>query len=155
MITAGISFYLTWVTLLMQPGVIGGGNPDPDEFRLHEQKVRPLVIARFREQYGAVPDSGFWNNVYCGNRPSDMLKQLATESYLHARKILACARKAGLTGDIGYDAIRQSRLLENERRQRAKEAGEVIFGPINYSESVYYWYVLSNLEIRLNDKKDQ
>ena len=41
---------------------------------------------------------------------------------------------------------------ENDRRKKAKDKGEVIYGPVQYDESGYSRYLLDNIQIALKEK---
>ncbi|MFF7640905.1 hypothetical protein [Streptomyces canus] len=54
--------------------------------------------------------------------------------------------------DAGYDAFLRNWQTENARRRTAVAAHQVIYGPVQYSESNYFTYVLSNLAADLRDR---
>lgn len=59
------------------------------------------------------------------------------------------AKKYGILDDTSYDAFLSKLKQENERRSAALAKGQIIYGPTQYTEQMYYGYVLSNIAIQL------
>ncbi|MDQ0711392.1 putative AAA+ superfamily ATPase [Streptomyces luteogriseus] len=54
--------------------------------------------------------------------------------------------------DSGYDAFLHNWQTENARRRKAVAAHQVIYGLVQYTESNYFTYVLSNLAADLRER---
>jgi len=59
------------------------------------------------------------------------------------------AKKYGVVSDISYLGFLKALEVENLRRLEAKRNNKVIYGPVQYSEDVYYNYLFSNMVVRL------
>jgi hypothetical protein len=81
------------------------------------------------------------------------LRTLDTIIYIKVQQLLA--RKYGLKVVINYPDFLKAMEQENAKRQQAHEMGEVIYGPLNYSESSYFSYTYSNTIINLKRKLEE
>ncbi|MEI7980239.1 MAG: metallophosphoesterase [Bacteroidota bacterium] len=122
------------------------------EFMLMAQKGRAEVIRFFRIHYNLEFGEDFWTQVTDGKSPSEMLKRRTLDTLVSMKLQQITARNLGLTGDISYKGFLLGLENENRRRLDAKNKGKVIFGPVQYSEEVYYDYLFSNLVIALKKK---
>lgn len=59
------------------------------------------------------------------------------------------AAERGLVSDAGYGTFRTAWLEENNRRRRQIEKGEVLYGPVAFSEEAFYEYALSHAILQL------
>ena len=121
------------------------------EFMLIARQLKPVVISRFRDLPGGTFSKDFWVKEINGKFPADVLKKMTLDTLVRIRVQQIRARQAGIIGDFSYSAFLKSLESENKRRKEAKEKGQVIYGPVQYSEQVYYNYLLTNMIARLMD----
>ncbi|MFZ4521287.1 MAG: hypothetical protein ACOYNC_06250 [Bacteroidales bacterium] len=121
------------------------------EFLLHAKALRPLIISEFRTKYGAEYGSEFWTREYDGKTPSAALKERTLDTMLQIKVQQISAKKAGLVSDISYKGFLNALKIENSRRLAAKQSGKIIYGPVQYSEEVYYNYLFSNMVNKLKE----
>jgi hypothetical protein len=128
------------------------------EFTLHTNALKTLVVGDFRKRGGGEFETGNWK-LETGNwmrscdvtTPAEALKKRTLETLIRIKTVQVCAKKAGLVSDISYQGFLVALKAENARRIKVKESGGIIYGPVQYSEEVYYNYLYSNLEIRLKE----
>lgn len=123
------------------------------EFKVRMPRLRGGIMTYCQQTYGLDPnESTFWS-ASCGGKSSlERLKEATLRLLEEDRIREQAAVKAGLHAAIGYDAFLQA--LETENRDRAKRvaAGQVIFGPREFSESAYYQYVVANTVLALKQR---
>lgn len=130
---------------------VNGEKVTAGEFRHHARNLRTIGISAYQAKYGIAYGSDFWSRSFDGNTPMDVLRKNALDTLVQIKISQICARDAGLVSDISYEGFLQAFTVENRRRIEAKRSGELIYGPVQYSEVVYYNYLFTNLEIRLKE----
>jgi hypothetical protein len=135
-------------------------NGEPISARLFQRRLvrgRSLAYRHFRERYGAEESADFWTTSHEGVTPLGWLKQVTLGECVRIKIEQIAAREQGVVTDISYPAFLSTLERENERRRRALEAGEPIYGPKQYREDEYFTYVFTNMVIhskrRLRDTK--
>jgi len=115
------------------------------EFMQQSKRLRPYVIQFYRTVYGCEYNEGFWNQSFDGKTPTDMLKQKTLDTIKSIKVQQLAAKKYGIETDITYSGFLSSLEKENQRRLEAKQQNQVIYGPVQYSEDVYFSYRFSNM----------
>lgn len=116
-------------------------------FFLDQQKAS--VHDYFKQKYGAGDSPSFWSDSFGDEVPMNKSKQQAMDQIVKAKVQQIEAKKYGILDDTSYDAYLSNLKQENERRSAALAKGQIINGPTQYTEQMYYGYVLSNLAIKL------
>ncbi|MER6290885.1 hypothetical protein [Streptomyces sviceus] len=122
------------------------------EFALYLAQERAATFTHFRQKFGAVDGPHFWTTPHDGRTPAAYLRERALADVTRTTVELTLARRQGLVADSGYDAFLHNWQTENARRRKAVAAHQVIYGPVQYTESNYFTYVLSNLAADLRDR---
>ena len=120
-----------------------------DEFIFFLKPERALTYNYFYTNYGAEQSPEFWNTSYAGETPGQYIQNRAIEKLVEVKTHLILARELGLLEDIRFSSIENSFELENKRRREAREKGEVIYGPKEFSMHTFFSYWYSNLVISL------
>jgi hypothetical protein len=121
------------------------------EFMLFARAQRSLVINKYRTSHGAEYGSDFWSVNIDGTTPMEVLKKKTLDTIVSVTIQEISARQAGLVEDISYAGFLKSLETENHRRLAAKQSGKVIYGPVQYSEEVYYNYLFTNMVNKLKE----
>lgn len=127
-------------------------NGEPVATRLFQRRVtrnRARAHIYFGQHYGATDSADFWTTSFGGEVPLDWVRRRALDECVRFKLQQMLARENGLLQDISYTAFLESLARENERRSRALEAGEPIYGPTQYREDEYFLYVFTNMVIEL------
>ena len=70
----------------------------------------------------------------------------------HTKQFLKYAEKYGLIESAEYQALEDQLEKENDRRKKAVEQGEVIYGPTQYTMETYIKYICGSMEPELIEK---
>ena len=127
---------------------IDGEKISQEELEFYINRDKALVADYFHKEYDAQVDKGFWERDYSGEKPKDKLLEEATASIRYYKAILSDCKEKGLIDDISFSYFLKSLEAENERRSKAMENDEVIYGNSQYTRNNYFDYVLSNLQIK-------
>ncbi|KRE36567.1 peptidyl-prolyl cis-trans isomerase [Paenibacillus sp. Soil724D2] len=119
------------------------------EFAFFLDQQRASVYDYFKQKYGAGDSPSFWSDSFGGEVPMNKAKQQAMDQLVKAKVQQIEAKKYGILDDTSYDAFLSRLKQENERRNAALAKGQIIYGPTQYTEQMYYGYVLSNMAIQL------
>jgi hypothetical protein len=131
---------------------VNGEPISKEEFCHFSSQERASVIQYFRDKYKIDYGNDFWNTCCEGTTPAEFLikRIIDTLSYIKIQQIQA--KKRGLIIDISYSKFLNELNAENTRRAVAKKNNTPIYGPVQYSDMVYYNYRFSNLVIQLKTK---
>jgi hypothetical protein len=129
--------------------VIDGNPVTTREFMLFANKERSEVIRFFRTNYGCEYDNTFWTKSLDGKSPTELLKERTLDTLIKIKVQQACAKDFGLVSDISYSGFLLALKNENLRRLQAKNSNKVIYGPVQYSEEVYFNYTFTNMVEKL------
>ncbi|MCX6267338.1 MAG: hypothetical protein NTW16_08290 [Bacteroidetes bacterium] len=150
-LTREASFSRNPVTDTSEVATVNGEGITVREFMLNSRPLRTRVINDFQLKYGAIYGSDFWSRKYDGESPSDVLKKKTLYLLIKIKIQQICAKNSGIVNDISYQGFLQAFTSENKRRVLARQAGAVIYGPVQYTEEVYYNYLFSNMITRLKE----
>ena len=117
-------------------------------FRHILQRTRSEVLREFAPQ---ALGPGFWSTPVKGRIPGEVLKNYTLSECVCIEIQIRLAHEKGLLQHPGCDAILDELPLENQRRARAIQAGQVIHGPSQFTEQTLFTYRFSNLQIRLKE----
>jgi len=87
-----------------------------------------------------------------GEIPLEQLKSKEVDKVKETRVKQILAQQNDIESYMNYTDFKGKLKAENIRRKAAHEKGEPIYGPVQYDERVYYWYVLGNMEEALRNK---
>ncbi|MEU9242637.1 hypothetical protein [Streptomyces sp. NPDC048385] len=131
---------------------VDGQNIPVREFALYLAQERAATFTHFGQKFGADDGPGFWTTEHDGQTPTDYLRERALADVTRVTVELNLAHRQGLLADSGYDSFLRNWQTENARRRQAVATHQVIYGPVQYTESNYFTYVLSNLAAALRDR---
>lgn len=107
--------------------------------------VRAGVYGRFAK-FGLRDGPRFWSTRVGGTTPRANLIELALQTCRHEKAIEEAARAVGVVTDISYGAFLRHWHAWNAGRQKARDRGDVVYGPIRYSEEDFRFKELDDLE---------
>jgi len=122
------------------------------EFGRYVTKYRAHIINRFHNEYGAEKDEYFWDKNFNSETPRDALLNACLEDIVYVKVTQILARDLGIIDNIRYSAFLKKLRKENIRRKEAVTYEQSVYGPIEYEESGYYWYVVNNIGLKLKEK---
>jgi hypothetical protein len=156
LIACTISFIIREGEGLKDTSVVAYVNDEPVEYRefqLWMGREKNGILVEFQSKYDAsTSDPNFWTRSYDGKRPIDVLKDTTMQKIILTKVQQSLARNNGLLESGRYQVFFGNWKLENERRMKAIQNKEPVYGPVQFNESGYYDYVHSNLILRLKEK---
>nr|WP_285891165.1 peptidylprolyl isomerase [Paenibacillus pasadenensis] len=129
---------------------VNGEAVEKGEFELYTQKLRSGVIQHYTEQYGASFGKNYWTEKHgAPESPLEYIKKEALKQLVEAKLIQKQAQELKLEESFDYASFPEKLESENERRQKALENNQPVYGPTQYSEADYYDYLTANLKLGL------
>lgn len=125
------------------------------EYKLFLDEEKALTYNYFFQKYKIEKSNTFWKTKINNEAPITYLKEKANENLKKVKIIQDYASKVNLVKPFNFDTFLKDWQKDNETRTKKYKAGEVVYGPINTNSRDYYFYIQSNLEIRLKDKLNQ
>ena len=122
------------------------------EFRLHMRKDIALTYSDFMRKCPQQRGQRFWETPCRGEVPLESLRKKTLKRLVHVKTLQALAVDVGLIPAFSYEDLLVSWEQDNRERRATKQAGGVIYGPVQSEFRDYYDYIFSNMVIRLKDK---
>ena len=124
------------------------------EFNIFLARERANTFAHYQQQLAVDGGTQFWTTPHDGETPQDYIKQLALADATRTVVQQQLAHRYGVLADPGYAAFVQAWIEENARRQKAFADHDVIYGPIQYTESNYFTYLFDQMVSNLKQTLD-
>jgi hypothetical protein len=134
--------------------VVNGESIVLREFMRRTENERSQVIRFFRTKHGCEYNNDFWDKTYDGETPTEVLKKKTIDTLAQIKIQQIEAKKWGIMPDISYQGFLRLLKKENKLRLEARSMNRVIYGPVQYSEEVYYNYLFTNMVNQLKDTLD-
>ena len=125
------------------------------EFMQQASQNRSQVIRYFRITYGLEYSNDFWHKTIDGKSPSIVLKEKTLDTLVKIKVQQIAAKTLGIMTDISYAGFLLKLEKENIKRLEAKSRNEVIYGPVQYTEDVYFNYLFTNMVNQVKNKLEQ
>jgi len=123
-----------------------------EEFQKEMEELKSIVFAYFADKYDVSGMKHFWTDNFDGEVPLDFLKSKAMDKIKETRVKQILAKQNGIESYLDYASFKKKLEYENKRRKEAKRKNEPIYGPVQYQEREYYWYVMGNMVEELKKK---
>ncbi|WP_019912451.1 peptidyl-prolyl cis-trans isomerase [Paenibacillus sp. HW567] len=121
------------------------------EFQLYMDKERGSVTNYFSVQHNAEDRGNYWTTEFGGERPIDKLKSRAAEEAAKGKLLQTLALGKGVAKHTGFEQLLKDWADGNKQREQEIGSGKAIFGLGQYNLSQYYFYMLSNLKLELEE----
>jgi len=131
---------------------INGKKVHKQEYLLHLKKEIAMTYNHFYLKYGVNNHPDFWTTVYGNTTPIDYLKNRTDKNVANSKIIHALAIENHVISNFEFNKFVKQWKDYNKKRKAQHASGEAVFGQVNTSISDYYFYLLSNLNIRVSDK---
>jgi hypothetical protein len=105
--------------------------------------VFQLVKAKFNLDHG----TNFWDRELSGGTPRALLRQRTVERIVHEKVQQLLFRELGLVGDIRYATFVKNLEKLNRERESAAQQGQVVYGPVRYTQLQYYVHWMAGLRL--------
>ena len=128
---------------------INGEPVSVKEFKMILADYSSSTYSYFKQKYGVEDSVDFWTKSIGGEVPIDYARKKALEAIARIKIEQSLAKEKGIVKDIAYSSLLKKLEEENKSRREAISKGQVIYGPMKYSEREYFNYVHSNRLIQL------
>lgn len=122
------------------------------EFKLIMGDNIPIIYSYFKTKHGVEGTKDFWTTNFEGEKPLEFLKKKTLDKVIEIKTEQILCKKKGIIKDISYPVFLESLKNENNLRKEKIKKGQVIYGPQEYGEKEYFFYLLSNQIIDLKDE---
>lgn len=118
---------------------VNGVAIDVREFHLVAEEERTGVIIDLTDRWGVEADAGFWETERDGITPAAELERRTLAALTRMKIEQQLMTDNGLLEDSSFAAFHNEWMQTNRQRQEAVDRGEVIYGPVTYTEAQYYY----------------
>ena len=119
------------------------------EYRLVMQSRTAEVSAYFKRTHNRDDGVGYWRDDGAAESPIRKLRELVQTELVRIKVIQGLALKKGVITDASYATFVQKLSAENLRRKKAVAANQVVYGPRQYREAIYYAIIQGEIDHRL------
>ena len=123
---------------------LGGAPISKAELAQCALSVRAGVYDHFAH-LGLHDGPSFWSTRIDGTTPRADLIERAIQTCRRQKAVEEAARELGVVSDISYVAFLNGWHAWNAERQKARDRGQVVYGPIQYSEQDFRFKELDDL----------
>lgn len=116
------------------------------EYRLVMEGKTAEVFNYFYGKDGLEDRHGYWNDDGRAENPIRHLRTVVVNELKRIKTVQRLAKEKGVVADISFGAFEQELARENERRRKAAENKQVIYGPKQYQAYRYYFFRLKDHE---------
>lgn len=121
------------------------------EVKMQIDIQRPGVFDYFRKKYNVENNQEFWEKSYNGERPEDLLISRTVEACTNSKVEQRLMLDEGIINSVSYDSFLKELRKENKARKSKLSRNEIIYGPEQYSEEVFYKVLLDNDRTKLKN----
>jgi hypothetical protein len=127
----------------------------PDEFVWFMRQERAAVFQFFQAGFNHDSATNFWDRQFSNTTPRILLRERTVKRIVQAKVEQILFRELGLVEEIGYAPFLKQLEEFNRERESAAQQGEVVYGPVRYTQLQYYEYWMANLRIRATEQLTQ
>ncbi|MDQ0877376.1 hypothetical protein QFZ77_006035 [Paenibacillus sp. V4I3] len=131
---------------------VNGEPVSKDEFLNVMPGLRANVFSYFVQKYGVTDSAKFWTTTFQGEIPIEVLKQKTLDKLKRIKTEQIVMKSNGIASDISYSGFLDNLKAENERRKKAVEKKQVIYGPQQFDATGYYDILHGNRMEELKNK---
>ena len=135
---------------------VNGLEVEKDELVYYMKRNASVVAAELEEAYSLDSTAEeFWTTEADGMVPLDYLTEYTVEEITRTKLEQLCAKKYGIDTPLYYSQQLTEQKRQNEERQRAEAAGEILYGPTERDFVAYfaelYLAMREELETKLSE----
>ena len=123
-----------------------------DEFTWFMHRERAAVFREVSADVSSNSETNFWDQDHNGVTPREILLKKTVESVVREKAEQLLFKELGLVDDIQHSVFLERLEKLNAQRQKAVEAGKVIYGPVQYSARQYYSHWMATMKIKAKDQ---
>lgn len=127
-------------------------NVNEEEYLLHLNREIAMTYNHFYQNFGIENSPKFWNTPINNIKPINFLKKRTNAKVVETKVIHTLAQKYKVINNFNFKEFKLQWKEYNKSRKEAHDKGETIYGAIQTDMPAYYYYLLSNLKIRVKEK---
>lgn len=131
---------------------IDGQTVSAGEYRLVMLRNVSDVFTRFKREKDLDDHIGYWKDTGSADSPIAALRQETLADLVRIKVEQALAKKMNVRKDSSFATFRKELTQENARRSAALAGKQVIYGPRQYSETIYYYVLFDNMAFQLRQE---
>jgi hypothetical protein len=108
------------------------------EYSLVMRRQVAQVYDYFKQKYDLDDHSGYWRTSGLAETPLAKVREMTLEELTRIKVQQGLAKARGLIKDSAFSGFESDLKRENARRSKAIAGKEVIYGPKQYPDAVYY-----------------
>ncbi len=125
------------------------------EYLMFLEEEKAMTYNYFYQKYIVEKDNTFWKSSFHNESPMEYIKEKTNNHLTHVKAVQHYATKVNIIKPFDFDVFLKDWQTENKNRKLKHSNGEIVYGPIEASMKDYYFYLQTNLEIRLKDKLNE
>lgn len=122
-----------------------------DEFRWFLENERPAVIHQMATSRNIEFGNGFWNTERGGTTPRRSLIRKTIERLTREKVEQELFLSLGILADARYSSFLKLLEAANLERKRVKQAGGVVYGPVEYSQMQFHSHFKATLQLKAKE----
>lgn len=131
---------------------VAGEPVTAEEYQGYAYDYLSQAALEFSTQYNAdANQADFWRTEYGGQTPLEWVKERADADMARNKGLQVLARELGLYDEISWQDQNKNFESENKWRQQKVAAGEVIYGPKQFTRSQFSSYWQSQVDQLVED----
>ncbi|MFD1628759.1 hypothetical protein [Pseudopedobacter beijingensis] len=119
------------------------------ELKREMLRYRSVIYSEYAATYNLAEVKDFWNKEFKGIKPIDLLRNRALKALTEIKVQQQLLEEQNLWPYKNYGELQTALQQENEQRQQKVQRQEIIYGPVVYTEQVFFDYKFSNALIPL------
>ena len=123
-----------------------------EEFRWFMQQERAGVFQYVKTRYNLDYGKGFWDHDCGQTTPRAIILKQTTDRIVREKIEQILFVQLGLVKDVNYVTFLRDLERLNIQRTAAINRGQVIYGPVNYTQLQYYGHWKATLQIQSKEK---
>ncbi|KRF42744.1 peptidyl-prolyl cis-trans isomerase [Paenibacillus sp. Soil787] len=131
---------------------VNGEPVSKDEFLNVMSGSRANVFSYFVQKHGVKDSAKFWTTSFQGEIPIEVLKQKTLDKLKIIKTEQIVMKNNGIASDISFSGFLDNLKAENERRKKAVENKQAIYGPQQFDATGYYDILHGNRMEELKNK---
>lgn len=121
------------------------------EYRLVMARQVAAVYDYFQQTQALEDQAGYWSANLGPESPLAKLRELTREELVRIKVYQGLAKQRGLIPNSDFVEFEEDFARENARRNSAKNAGQVVYGPKQFRKATYYYIRFGDLAYKLKE----
>ncbi|MEW4923958.1 hypothetical protein [Algibacter sp. 2305UL17-15] len=126
-----------------------------DEYMMFLEEEKAMTFNYFFQKYGIEKSNTFWQSTHDNETPIQYIREKTNTHLRQVKVVQDYAAKMNVVKPFDFEVFLKDWQAENKTRKLKHDAGGIVYGPIETNMKDYYFYVQTNLDIRLKDKLDE